>query len=395
MRILFTSAPLYGHFHPLVPFARALTDAGHEVAFAAPTALAAAVAHAGFRHLPAGLDRDLGDVFPALHTMPPGPERAALMQGTVFADLWPRHMIPDLLALPATWPPDLIVREEMEYGGCLAAEVLGLPHAAVGIMAIGDYIGHGEYVAAPLAALRAEHGLPPDPAPAMLHRYLTLRPFPPSFRDSALPVAPTTHYLRPLLGDRSGPEGLPPWVATLPDRPVVYVGLGTVFNEPAIFRALIAGLHAEALTLIVTVGRDQDPADYGLQPEHVHIERYIPLSLLLPHCDLVVTNGGSGTLAAALTHGLPVVVVPLQADQPANAARSAALGLGRVVAPADLTPEVARRAVLSVLEDPGCRTAAEQMREEIDTLVGPDHAVALLESLASERQPILHSPDMR
>ena len=222
----------------------------------------------------------------------------------------------------------------------------------------------------------------------MPDRYLTLRPFPPRFSDPALPVASTTHYIRPLLGDRSGPEGVPPWVTTLSDQPVVYVGLGTVFNEPAIFRAFLAGLRHEALSVIVTVGRDQDPADYGPQPDNVHIERYITLSLLLPHCDLVVTNGGSGTLTAALAHGLLVVVVPVTADQPDNAARCALLRLGEVVQPADLTPEVARHAVLTVFEDSTYRAAAEQMRAEIAALPGAEYAVALLERLAAEKHPI-------
>ena len=102
----------------------------------------------------------------------------------------------------------------------------------------------------------------------MLDRYLTLRPFPPGFQDPALPVAPTTHYLRPLLGDRSGPEGLPAWVAALPDRPVVYVGLGTAFNEPRdLPRRSSRGCATRRSPSIVTVGRDQDPADYGPQPE--------------------------------------------------------------------------------------------------------------------------------
>src|SRR5215213_6759049 len=125
MRVMFTSTPLFGHFHPLLPFAHALADAGHDVAFAAPAALAEAVAHAGFRHLPAGLDRPINDVYPALRTWR-GPDRVAFMLREVFGDLWPRHMVPALLALAETWSPDLVVRENNEYGGCLAAEALGL-----------------------------------------------------------------------------------------------------------------------------------------------------------------------------------------------------------------------------------------------------------------------------
>ena len=387
VRALFTTTPSYGHFHPLVPFARALADAGHDVAFATGASFAPVVAHTGFHHFPAGFDGDITDVYPQLRTWR-GADRVAFVRRAVFAGLRPRHMLPDLLTIAATWRPGLIVREEREYGGCLAAEVLGIPHAAVGI-ALGGDRAFPELIVAPLEAHRAAFGLPPDPDLVMPYHYLTLRPFPPSFQDPSLPVARTTHYLRPLLGDRSGPEELPPWVATLPDRPVVYVGLGTVFNEPAIFRAFLAGLRDEALTVIMTVGRDQDPADYGAQPEHVHVERYIPLSLVLPHCALVVTNGGSGTLTAALAHGLPVVVVPVTADQPANAARCTALDLGRVVAPADLTPETARHAVRTVLTDPIYRVAARQIRAEIEALPGPEHAVELLERLAAERRPIL------
>lgn len=387
MRVLFTNAPPDGHFYPLIPFAQAMRDEGHEVAFASHPQHAAAVERLGLRHFPAGLTRPLADVFPQLRPgaasdLPPVTGR------DMFGIMWPRHMVPDLLALTEDWPPDLIVRGALEYGGCVAAEVLGIPHAAIAVNANADFLGPTQLVE-PLGLLRDAHGLTPDPALTMLERYLTLRPFPPRFRDPARPVGPTTHHLRPPLGDRTGAENLPPWVATLPDRPVVYVGLGTVFNQPAIFRAFLAGLCDEPLTLVVTVGRDQDPADYGQQPDNVHIERYIPLSLLLPHCDVAVTNGGSGTLTAALAHGLPVVVVPTDADHPANAARCMALGLGLVIPATEVTAESARQAVLAVLADPTYRQNAELLRDEIAALPGPEYAVELLERLARDKEPIL------
>lgn len=56
MRVLFTSTPGYGHFHPLVPIARALAAVGHAVAFACPTSFVATIEAAGFRAFPAGFD---------------------------------------------------------------------------------------------------------------------------------------------------------------------------------------------------------------------------------------------------------------------------------------------------------------------------------------------------
>jgi UDP:flavonoid glycosyltransferase YjiC (YdhE family) len=80
-------------------------------------------------------------------------------------------------------------------------------------------------------------------------------------------------------------------------------------------------------------------------------------------------------------------MVPIAEDQLLYAAPCAALKTGRVFAPADLTPEAAWQAELSMVTDPGKRVAAERMRNEIDTLPGQEHAVALLRRLSAERQP--------
>ena len=62
MRVLFTCMAYTGHVHPIAPFARALAAAGHDVAVATHELLAAQVAAAGLRHLPAGLSRTSPEV---------------------------------------------------------------------------------------------------------------------------------------------------------------------------------------------------------------------------------------------------------------------------------------------------------------------------------------------
>ncbi|CAN5686429.1 hypothetical protein BH24CHL1_BH24CHL1_09010 [soil metagenome] len=158
---------------------------------------------------------------------------------------------------------------------------------------------------------------------------------------------------------------------------------------PGLFEAIIAGLRDEVGTLIVTVGRNVDPADFGSQPDHVRIERYIPQSLLLPQCDLVVTHGGSGTVMAALAHGLPLVVIPIAADQPFNAERVTALGLGRVVEREERTPEGIRMVARAVLNDSSYGERVRQLRDRVASLPGPEHGVALLEQLVADRTPQL------
>ena len=80
-------------------------------------------------------------------------------------------------------------------------------------------------------------------------------------------------------GDRSGNELLPDWALHLPDRPTVYTTLGTIVNHvPGVFAAILEGFRDEPINLILTIGRNQDPADFGPQPPNMHIERYVRFS---------------------------------------------------------------------------------------------------------------------
>ena len=60
-------------------------------------------------------------------------------------------------------------------------------------------------------------------------------------------------------------------------RPLVYVTLGTVFNARSgdLFERLLAGLADVPADVLVTVGRDVDPAEFGPQPAHVRVESYV------------------------------------------------------------------------------------------------------------------------
>ena len=78
MRVLVSTTAGAGHLGPLVPFARALVDAGHEVVVAAPASFASAVEKAGFTHHPfadAAAGRVGGRVRPPPRTVQPRRQR--------------------------------------------------------------------------------------------------------------------------------------------------------------------------------------------------------------------------------------------------------------------------------------------------------------------------------
>jgi MGT family glycosyltransferase len=303
-------------------------------------------------------------------------------------------MAPELFGIVRSWRPDVVVREPMEFAGCVVAEALNIPHAVCGpLFSYWQAAWHdvpGELSKPNLDRLRRCYGLPPDPQLTMLHRYLYLAFLPPAFLHPDLAPPPTVQFLRPVSFNQSGTEALPAWIARLPPRPTVHASLGTVFHRtPGVFEAIIEGLRDLAINLIVAVGRDRDSGAFGNQPPNVRIEGYIPHTLLLPHCHVVITHGGFSSVMACIEQGLPMVAMPLAGgDQRGNSARSAALGIARVISPGERKPALIREAVLDVLNDPNYRKNARQLKQDLQSLPPVEDAVELLQRLAHEKAPI-------
>jgi UDP:flavonoid glycosyltransferase YjiC (YdhE family) len=380
MKTLIAIQPAYGEFHPLVPLARALVEAGHEVLFACARSFCPIVEATGFRTAPLGLDWSASkpeQTFPAWQTMTPDEQRR----------FWVGHICPvatappmaaDILSLATTWKPDVIIRDYYEFGSYIAAECLQVPHVVAGIGLGVPLDGLRGLAGAPLNELRAWYGLPADPALETLFRHLYLHYLPPTFAPVSA-FLPHAYAIRPPVFDQSGDERAPDWLPALPDRPTVYATLGTVFNySRPVFDAILADLWDEPINLIVTVGRDQDPALFGPQPPHVRIERYIPQSLLLPYCALIITHGGFNTTVAALTFGVPQLYIPISADQPFNAERCVEIGTGMLLQPDDLEAGRVREAVNHILNDPRYRTAAQRLRDEIGAMPDDRYSVTLI-----------------
>ena len=430
MRVLCTTHPGSGHLHPLVPLAQALEHAGHEVAVATAASFGSTVEAAGLRSLAAGFDwlQAESEVAMPGFMAADGPGQILMLARLA------RPMANDVLRLAAEFKPDLILRDAMEYGGWVAAERLGVPHAAYGI---------GTRLPGPivrmwtgnvLSDLPRAYGLKADPSLSRLVRYLYLDPVPPRFELEGsdfiralaksfraverltahafvralgqMAIAPKTlnvgQRVRPPVFDRSGPEGVPPSVRALPRQPTVYATLGTVFNRQThLLESIATAFHGEQMNLILTVGRNVDPARFGPQPSNVCIERYIPQSAVLPDCEAVISHGGYNTTISALCHGLPLCCLPLAADQPINTRRVVALGAGLscanttpysspfpIVDPDTLRPEEIRAAVRKLLTEHRFRDEAERMRREIDLLPAIEAAVPSLEQLAVTRAPV-------
>lgn len=150
-------------------------------------------------------------------------------------------------------------------------------------------------------------------------------------------------------------------------------------------RSRSKGLGGAPLNAIVTIGRDEDRSRFGSPPPNVRLEPYVPQPLLLARCDALVTHGGFNSVKESLAAGVPMVVLPITADQPYSAQRCAALGVARVIGPEERRAASVRDAVGAVLNDDGFRDRARQFQAEMAALPGPERVVELLEELAAPR----------
>jgi UDP:flavonoid glycosyltransferase YjiC (YdhE family) len=365
VRVLFASTRGAGHFNPLVPFIESALRAGHEVIVAGPPTLAETVAAAGYPFWPgeAPPEDELGAVWARVPTVPPD-EANEIVVGEIFGTLNVRAMLPSLRAAFDEWRPDLVIREQHEYASAIAAELGGVRHARLGVT-LGAFDRLSLRIAGP--ALEEQHA---GIAEAIWRSpYLTL--FPASLEDPEAEQPPDTHRFRDP-GDPVSGEPLPDWWDG-DERPLVYVSFGSVAGGTPMGGELFGGVVAASAELparvLLTVGHEFDPAALGAPPPNLHVERWIPQADVFGHASIVVTHGGSGTTLGALAAGLPLVVVPLFADQPDNARRVAAVNAGVVAEPGGL-----REAIETVLGEPKLARAAQRLAQEIAWLPPTDAA---------------------
>ena len=375
MRVLVSTTAGSGHLGPLVPFATALRDGGHEVLVAAPESFAPAVERAGFPHapFPDAPPEELGAAFAGLAGLS-NDEGNVVVVRDVFGRIDTRAALPGIEAVVDRWRPHLVLRESCEFASYIVAEAAGIPHVqvAIGLAAFGD-----------LAFPALDEVLPDlgaEPGLAGLRSAPTLTLVPESFEGAAVPGAQRFRDE----GD-NGNQPLPQWWPEASD-PLVYVTFGSVAAGlglfPDLYIAVAAALADLPVRILLTIGDAGAPDDLGAVPANVHVENWWPQRAVMPHAAAMVGHGGFGTTLVGLAGGVPMVVVPLFADQPYNARRVEAIGAGIVLDGGAGAVGKLAGAVGSVLDDSRYRAAAHRIADEVAQLPPTSASVPFLEALA-------------
>jgi UDP:flavonoid glycosyltransferase YjiC (YdhE family) len=397
MRVLLTTKRGAGHLGPLIPFAHALRRAGAEVLVAAPRSAREMVRAEG---LPVWLFDDAPEeerdaAFAALWSQPEE-ARGPYVFAEVFIRLDARAALPGMLDLGHRWRPDVVMSEMSELAGPLVAESIGVPAICVGIFqqSKAEWVMGTSRVISAIDGLRAELGLGTDPEGERLFStpYFTLVPA--ALEEPDAPVLRGAWRFREAEADAElEAKGRSSAAWARAEQPLVYVTFGSVVPTmelfPGMYRAAIEALGDLPVQVLVTVGRDRDPADLGPLPANVHAERWVRQRDVMSHAAAMVCHGGSGTVTMGLAAGVPMAVVPLFADQPYNAQSIAAIGAGIALeggadAVAGLGDTVSR-----LLVDPAYAANAARVADHMRALPTVDVAPAIVRELVADRMPAI------
>jgi MGT family glycosyltransferase len=409
MKILIASTPATGHLNPLLAIGRILIAEGHEVAFLSGSALRGRIETIGamFHAFPAGADFDLRDfvsVAPELKTIAPGLDWLRVAMERIFVDTVPaqHHGLQQVLR---DFPADVIIGDDMLFG--VLPMLLGPRSKRPPIVLCGTSFLHWHredgaphFIGLPpattkqqrndYAVIYREHDrLIYQPVADRLNRSLRtmgVGPLSTTLFDSVVELAdaylqltvpsfefprdfpPTVHFVGtpPIIPDQAS---LPSWAHELDgSRRVVLVTQGTLANHNfglLIGPTLAALANEPDLLVVATAGGRPVEAIPGPIPGNARLSQYLPFEWVLPRVDVLVTNGGYGSVNQALSFGIPLVTAGLTEDKADVNARVAWSGVGINLATNEPTPQALREAIRTVLESPTYRWRASSIADEL------------------------------
>jgi MGT family glycosyltransferase len=352
-RFLVATYPSPGHVAPAAAVVGELAGRGHEVRWYTGRRFAEVVEGSGARFcaMPDALDWD----YNSLNAAFPGRTQLKGLKQNQFdlVEVFVRPLREHLTALKALLvdePADVFVSHTVFFGGGWLHEMGGPPNATLGDTCLqypsrdaapygmglaprSGSVGHlrnralnalgRATVLAPVAKaareVRAELGLPPVAPRGLefgLSRYLHIQLCPRGFEYPRSDLPPYVHFVGAPVPPMPAEFAPPSWWPRLSEsKHVVLVTQGTIATDPAdLLAPCLEGLAGSDLFVVATTG-GSDPRVLGYPPSNTVVEKFVPYSALLPHVDVMVSNGGFGSVQLAIAHGVPMVVAGTTEDK--------------------------------------------------------------------------------
>lgn len=286
---------------------------------------------------------------------------------------------------------DVVLADCMLFGALSAGQAAGVPTAALFHSPFSVFRG-GPLVEMlsphfpAVQALRDDLGLPPVGGMAEVHDScdLSLVAMPREL-ELDMPLPSNVRFIGPVL------DGPP--IMTQADnleigdgpQPRVLVSFSTSYQDQLdVLQRVVRAIGELDANVVVTTGPAIAADAIGAEA-NTSVVQFVEHHRLLRQTTAVVTHGGLGTVLTALSHGVPLVCMPMGRDQYFNAAMVERVGAGRTI-DMNADPDAIRAAVRSVIDDSAMKVAANSVAGVIAGYGGADEAVRKLEQLAPSEE---------
>ncbi|XP_071990931.1 UDP-glucuronosyltransferase 3A1-like isoform X2 [Engystomops pustulosus] len=178
------------------------------------------------------------------------------------------------------------------------------------------------------------------------------------------PLLPHIQYISGLRAKPAKPvsQDLEDFIAESGDSGFILVTLGSMVStipRTDLIREMNSAFASVPQKIIWRYKASQWPEDLKLAP-NVRILDWVPQNDLLGHLKirLLVTHGGLNSLTEAVYHGVPVLAIPLFADQPNNVVRIKAKHMGEYIPFYTIKSDKFSDMIHKIVEDKSYKTAA-------------------------------------
>jgi zeaxanthin glucosyltransferase len=368
-RISFIPLPEAGHVNPTLKLAKQLAQRGHEVSYLGLPDFEEHLRSQGLGFVP---------IFASL--APRGTLKRLAEQKLNYLDvLFRGKEFPEreLIGAIRSLRPDLLLVDVVLQDLTLLAGAAGVPCAVLSpLLSTSQYWPRFTLV----EAVRR--------APAEDHPLLVLCPR--AFEFPHVPQREGLHYLEASIDlERREPSGFP-WERLDGSRPVIYCSLGShpydYSKSEEFFRAVLDAVRQRPEWQLVLAA----PTYIGsplLQdlPANVVAVEWVPQLAILKKVAVMITHGGLGTVKDCIYFGVPMIVFPMNYDQPENATRVAYHGLGLRGNTEDLSAAQVLQLVERVLGNAAFRERAASMSAVFQDLETSGTGVRAVEGLLNVR----------
>lgn len=102
----------------------------------------------------------------------------------------------------------------------------------------------------------------------------------------------------------------------LDGRPLIYLALGTIFNErTALYQNCLAAFRNTDRQVVMAIGNKVEPESLGEIPTNFIIGSFVPQLEILKRAAVFITHGGANSINESICFQVPMVVVPQAFDQ--------------------------------------------------------------------------------